>query len=48
VVIGLYAIALNFMEVMQDLLLLQLEHPEARTHTLAMMSAYDDNNCWGR
>ena len=37
VVIGLYAIALNFMEVMQDLLLLQLEHQEARTHTLAML-----------
>lgn len=31
VVIGLYAIALNFMKVMQDLLLLQLEHQEART-----------------
>ena len=37
VVIGLYAIALNFMEVMQDLLLLQLEHQEARIHTLAML-----------
>ena len=54
VVIGLYAIALNFMEVMQDLLLLQLEHQEARTHTLAMlygqtaqllmMSAADDDD----
>ena len=37
VVIGLYAIALNFMEVMQDLLLLQLEHQEAKTHSLAML-----------
>ena len=54
VVIRLYAIALNFMEVMQDLLLLQLEHQEARTHTLAMlygqsaqllmMSAADDDD----
>jgi hypothetical protein len=37
VVIGLYAISLNFMEVMQDLLTIQLEHQEARTHTLAML-----------
>ena len=37
VVIGLYAIALNFMDVMQDLLTIQLEHQEARTHTLAML-----------
>lgn len=29
IVIGLYAIAMNFMEVMQDLLTLQLEHQEA-------------------
>lgn len=37
VVIGLYAIALNFMEVMQDLLTVQLEHQEAKTYTLAML-----------
>jgi hypothetical protein len=37
VVIGLYAIALNFMDVMQDLLTIQLEHQESRTPTLAML-----------
>ena len=37
IVIGLYAIAMNFMEVMQDLLTLQLEHQEARTNNLAML-----------
>ena len=37
IVIGHYAIAMNFMEVMQDLLTLQLEHQEARTHNLAML-----------
>ena len=37
IVIGLYAIAMNFMEVMQDLLTLQLEHQEAKTNNLAML-----------
>jgi len=38
VVIGLYAISLNFMEVMQDLLTIQLEHQEARTRRSATTS----------
>ena len=37
VVIGLYAIAMNFMDVMQDLLTIQLEHQESQTHSLAML-----------
>ena len=37
VVIGLYAISLNFMEVIQDLLTIQLAHQEARTNTLARL-----------
>lgn len=36
-VIGLYVIALNFMEVMQDLLTVQLEHQETKTQSLAML-----------
>lgn len=37
IVIGLYAIAMNFMEVIQDLLLIQLEHQEAKTNGLALL-----------
>ena len=37
VVIRLYAIAINFMDVMQDLLTIQLEHQESQTHSLAML-----------
>ena len=37
VVIGFYAIAMNFMDVMQDLLTIQLEHQESQTHGLAML-----------
>jgi cyanate permease len=37
VVIGLYTIAMNFMEVMQDLLTIQLEHQESQSQSLAML-----------
>jgi hypothetical protein len=37
VVIGLYAIAMNFMEVMQDLLTIQLEHQESQSNSLAIL-----------
>lgn len=37
IVNGLYAIALNFMEVMQDLISVQLEHQEAKTQGLAIL-----------
>lgn len=37
IVICLYAISLNFIEVMLYILLVQLEHHEARIHTLAML-----------
>jgi hypothetical protein len=37
VVIGFYAIAINFMEVLPDLLTIQLEHQESQSHSLAML-----------
>lgn len=50
IVIGLYAIAMNFMEVMQDLLTLQQEHQEAKTHNVVWTktTSIDDNQQWRR